>query len=148
MNVVVGNYPERGGASASSAIKYGGVVRAGRPAPVILKTGTKSLNEVRLPASFTPSAVLPADTGALRRFLSVARLRFNLSRLIRLPGSRFSGLHRAFAVRQNFLREWANPRQVLSLSAHVLGLAAGVYGQHTDRSEMKCPTKALKDSTK
>ena len=38
--------------------------------------------------------------------------------------------------------------QVSSLSARVLGLAVGVYGQHTGRREMKCPTKALKDLTK
>lgn len=35
-----------------------------------------------------------------------------------------------------------------NLSAPERGLAAGVYGQHTDRSEMKCPTKALKELTR
>lgn len=103
-----------------------------------------------LPAPFTQSACccIRADTGALRRFLSVARLRFNLSRLIRLPGSRFSGLSRALKTLQKSSRCLAYRLQEFFLSAHVLGLAAGVYGQHTDRSEMKCPTKALKDSTK
>lgn len=35
-----------------------------------------------------------------------------------------------------------------NLSAQATGLAVVVYGQDDDRREMKCPTKALKDSTK
>lgn len=40
-----------------------------------------------------------------------------------------AGVH----LRQKSPRRFANRLQVLSLSAQALGLAAGVYGQHTDR---------------
>ena len=60
----------------------------------------------------------------------------------------FPRLHSAPALFQSSARSKADVFQVLSLSARVMGLAAGVVGQHTDRRKMKCPTKALKDSTK
>ena len=47
--IVIRDHPERGGGKASSAIKYGGIVRAGQSAPVTMKLLTKSLNTVRLP---------------------------------------------------------------------------------------------------
>ncbi len=51
-------------------------------------------------------------------------------------------------VLQDFARYWTNPRQVLSLSAQVTGLAAVVVGHDHGRREMKCPTKVLKDLTR
>lgn len=66
-----------------------------------------------------------------------------------LPGWSFLvRLHSAPALFQSSARSKADVFQVLSLSAQALGLAVGVVGQHTDRRKMKCPTKALKDSTK
>lgn len=132
------NYPERGGASASSAIKYGGIVRAGRPAPVILKTGTKSLNKVRLPAIHFPiRRPLSADTGALIAVLrSLSALRFNSFRL--LAGWSFHALLK-------FLQEPSSGivkrLQVLFLSAQTMGLAASLHGQQHRRSETKCPNQ-------
>lgn len=59
-----------------------------------------------------------------------------------------SGGHARFQLLQKTLRCVANLLQVFPLSAQAMGLAVGVYGQHPDRREMKCPTKVLKDLTK
>lgn len=67
------------------------------------------------------------------------------------PGHRtsflFSGLSRFQACKQSS-RGVCQAFQELILSAQAMSLAAGVYGQHIGRREMKCPTKALKDPTK
>lgn len=113
--VVTPNYPERGGATASSAIKCGGIVRAGRPAPVILKTGTKSLNEVRLPASLFQSAVTPADTTGSRGMVLTASLRwFKFVGAFTALRAVFSSLHGALALFQSPARRVADVFHVLS----------------------------------
>lgn len=59
----------------------------------------------------------------------------------------FSGLSRFQACKQSS-RGIGQCFQELILSAQAMILAAGVYGQHLGRREMKCPTKSLKDPTK
>jgi hypothetical protein len=101
-----------------------------------------------LPASFQSVATAHrADTGGLSLALP-AHLRFEFFGAFTALRAVFPRLHSALRVLQDFACDGAKSFQVLSLSARVMGLAAGVYGQHTDRRKMKCPTKALKDSTK
>lgn len=108
----------------------------------ILKTETPGKSKVRSPAISFISAPTPSAAG-------VGGLLALLPWRVLDAFSRFlSRLHGALAVCQDTARKGAKSIQDFILSARVLGLAAGVYGQHTDRREMKCPTKALKDSTK
>lgn len=109
------------------------------------KTEThKSRPQVRLPVFLFQSAARLADTGGLRgSVLPAFRLRFEfLGRIFRAVRTRLPvRIHSASRVCQDLPRrsveQWF---QSHSLSAASRGLAAGVYGQHTDRNEKKCPT--------
>ena len=70
-----------------------------------------------------------------------------LQRIARSPELLFSGLPR-FKFLQEPSSRVSQAFQKLTLSTQAMSLAAGVYGQHIGRREMKCPTKALKDPTK
>jgi hypothetical protein len=104
-------------------------------------------------AAVTSGSVIPAVTSlgwliAGARCVLARHRPFIRSRRFLAPGSRLPGFGRAIQPFQKSSRGLANAFQVFSVSARVLGLAVGVYGQHTGRREMKCPTKALKDLTK
>lgn len=96
-----------------------------------------------IPAVYSPGWLIAGARCVVARHRPFIR-----SRRFLAPGSHLLGLSGALQACKQSARCLANRLQVSSLSARVLGLAVGVYGQHTDRSEMKCPTKALKDSTK
>lgn len=99
--------------------------------------------------SVIPAELLPSGRWTAGSALPVWRcFRPFILRAVKVARHLFPRLHSALAPFQSSARSKADVFQVLSLSARVLGLAAGVVGQHTDRRKMKCPTKALKDSTK
>lgn len=104
---------------------------------------------VRHCRSVIPAKLLPSGRWTAGSVLPFWRcFRPFILRAVKVARHLFSFLHSALRVLQDFACNGAKSFQVLSLSARVMGLAAGVYGQHTDRRKMKCPTKALKDSTK
>jgi hypothetical protein len=122
-------------------------MRAGGSDDRTLNRGGIVANVKFLPATQSALSNAFADTGVLSHALP-ARLRFKFVGAFTALQAVFPRLHSALRVLQDFACDGAKSFQVLSLSARVMGLAAGVYGQHTDRRKMKCPTKALKDSTK
>lgn len=106
---------------------------------------SKHLNS---PASFQSAHASRAVTAGASSVISAPLRLFQFFGAFTALRAVFPRLHSAPALFQSSARSKADVFQVLSLSAQALGLAAGVYGQHTDRRKMKCPTKALKDSTK
>lgn len=115
--------------------------------PLRLRTGgsdDRSLNRdgifaIRefLSAIFRSARTPRADIAGALSVSSVPHRPFYLSRPFRLPGSLISiGFHRAFAVRQNFLREFAKPRHSKLPSASSRGLVAVADGHsNTERKQ-------------
>lgn len=85
--------------------------------------------------SVIPAKLLPSGRRTAGSVLPFWRcFRPFILRAVKVARHLFSiGFHRALTVRQDRSRQVAKSFQVLSLSARVMGLAAGVYGQHTDR---------------
>lgn len=100
---------------------------------------------VRLPALHFQSVGAPTDARGLRGFLLPAfrlGLKF-IGRIFRAVRTRLPvRFHSALAVCQDTPRRSAEQSfHFHYLSAQEMGLAAGVYGQHTDRRKQKCPNQ-------
>lgn len=103
-----------------------------------------------------PAGYRLAGLRAVGRGLRVRRLRgpairtarsFDSCRPFEASGS-LPSLPRLQFLAEQFRGEAPIVGHSLSLSAGSSGLAASVYGQHSDRRKMKCPTKALKGETR
>lgn len=133
----------RAGGSDDRALNRGGIVANVKFLPASFQSAAFRARSV-IPAKLLPGGRCTA--GSVLPFWRCFRP--FILRAVKVARHLFSCLHSALRVLQDFACNGAKSFQVLSLSARVMGLAAGVVGQHTDRRKMKCPTKALKDSTK